>query len=196
MRIRYLFAGAFAVLCLLAAYAGLTSIEISPTNDKVLHFFTFFVLTVTFYWAIEAPRRFLLKIVFVACTLVLGVGSEFLQAALPNGRLFDPLDIAANLVGSMIALAICSWYHGRMLERKRRRKLEGYGLLGPGGEIGDLELGEGGSSGQESGQEIGVEDNRPKDVDDETGEAWDEIGGSEGGDADAGKATMSKAVAD
>ena len=35
-------------MCLLAAYAGLTSLEISPTNDKVLHFLTFFVLTVGF----------------------------------------------------------------------------------------------------------------------------------------------------
>ncbi|MCJ1421249.1 hypothetical protein MMC32_007611 [Xylographa parallela] len=190
MRIRYPFAGGFAALCLLAAYAGLTSVEISLTNDKVLHFLTFFVLTVTFYWAIEAPRRFLLKIVFVACTLILGVGSEFLQAALPNGRLPDPLDVAANLVGSMIALASCSWYHGRMLERKRRRKLEGYGLLGPGEEIGDLELGEGGGN----GQEIEVGNNRPEGEDDETGEAWDEIGGSEGGDADAGRATISKAM--
>ncbi|MCJ1322319.1 hypothetical protein MMC15_007667 [Xylographa vitiligo] len=191
MRIRYPFAGSFVALCLLAAYAGLTSLEISPRNDKVLHFLTFFVLTVTFYWAIEAPRRFLLKIVFIACTLVLGVGSEFLQAALPNGRHFDLLDLATNVVGSIIALAFCSWYHGRMLERKRRRKLEGYGLLVPGEGIGDLELGEG----EGSGQEIGVEDNRPEGEDDETGEAWDEIGGSEG-DADAGKTTISNAITD
>ena len=77
-----------------------------------------------------------------------------------------------------------------MLERKRRRKLEGYGLLGPGEEIGDLELGEGGGN----GQEIEVGNNRPEGEDDETGEAWDEIGGSEGGDADAGRATISKAM--
>ena len=66
-----------------------------------------------------------------------------------------------------------------MLERKRRRKLEGYGLMA-GAEDGDLELGEGGSS----EQELGIEDR----VDDEeTGEAWDEIGGSEGGEGDIGK---------
>ena len=92
----------------------------------------------------------------------------------------------------MIALALCSWYHGRMLERKRKRKLEGYGLLGHGEDIEDLELGEGGGS----GQEIGVEDSRPEGDDDETGEAWDEIGGSEGGEADPGKASMSKPIVD
>ncbi|MCJ1477100.1 hypothetical protein MMC13_005771 [Lambiella insularis] len=189
MRIRYPFAGGFVLLCLFAAYAGLATYETSPTNDKVLHFLTFFVLTITFYWAIEAPRRLLLKVVFLVCTIVLGVGSEFLQAIVPNGRIFDPLDIAANLIGSSLALALCTWYHGRMLERKRRRKLEGYGLLGPGEGDEDLELGEGGGSRQEIGVEDRIED------DDETGEAWDEIGGSEGGDVDAGKAGAVKASA-
>ena len=49
-----------------------------------------------------------------------------------------------------------------------------------GAEEGDLELGEGGSSGQELGIEDRVDD-------DETGEAWDEIGGSESGEVDIGK---------
>ena len=71
-----------------------------------------------------------------------------------------------------------------MLERKRKRKLEGYGLMA-GEEEGDLELGEGGSS----GQEIGITE-RTNDDDDETGEAWDEIGGSEGVESDTGKTTM------
>ena len=50
-----------------------------------------------------------------------------------------------------------------------------------GAEEGDLELGEGGSS----GQELGVEDSRDDDY--EIGEAWDEIGGSDGGEVDIGK---------
>lgn len=110
------------------------------------------------------------------------MGSEFLQALVPNGRAFDSLDIVANLTGSLLALCLCTWYHGRMLDRKRRRKLEGYGLMA-GGEEGDLELGEGGSS----EQELGISD-RVNNDDDETGEAWDEIGGSEGAESDIGKA--------
>ncbi|MCJ1251239.1 hypothetical protein MMC30_008470 [Trapelia coarctata] len=188
MRLRYPFAGAFCILCIIAGYAGLGSVDLSGTNDdKVLHFLAFFVLTITFYWAIEAPRRLLLKIVFLFCTIVLGVGSEFLQMVLSSGRRFDSLDIVANLAGSLLALSLCTWYHGRMLERKRKRKLEGYGLKA-GEEEGDLELGEGGSS----GQEIGITD-RIDAGDDETGEAWDEIGGSEGVESDAGK-TTTKAV--
>lgn len=146
----------------------------------------------TFYWAIEAPRRFLLKTAFSICTVLLSVGSEFAQAFLPNERSFDPIDIVANVVGSLLALTLCSWYHGRMLERKRRRKLEGRGLLNDEfEERDDLELGEGGAS----GQEIGLQE-RSGEGDEETAEAWDEIGGSEGGSEVAGHGAVAKAAKD
>lgn len=61
---------------------------------------------------------------------------------IPNGRVFDVYDIAANVAGSAVALAGCSWYHMRMLERKRLKR--GYGLVagGEGEELEeDLELG-------------------------------------------------------
>ncbi|KAI9747720.1 MAG: hypothetical protein M1815_003939 [Lichina confinis] len=57
-----------------------------------------------------------------------------------NGRVFDVLDIAANVVGSLAALALCSWYHRRMIERKRQARR--YQAV-PGD---DVELGEGTSS--------------------------------------------------
>lgn len=57
------------------------------------------------------------------CTGGLACGSEFVQGAIPNnGREFDPWDILANVVGSLAALAVCAWYHRRMLERKRANK--------------------------------------------------------------------------
>ncbi|KAI9757639.1 MAG: hypothetical protein M4579_003363 [Chaenotheca gracillima] len=65
---------------------------------------------------------------------------------LTNDRVFDPYDILANLVGSLCALGLCSWYHKRMLERKRQAK--NYQAV-PGEE--DLELGEAGLGPQESG---------------------------------------------
>ena len=100
------------------------------------------------------------------------MGSEVLQHLLPNGRSWDYVDVIANLMGELLALALCSWYHKRMLERKRQRKLQGYGLVH--GEDEDVELGES----SHSGQELGVV--REED-DDENGEAWDEIGGSDAG---------------
>lgn len=37
-------------------------------------------------------------------------------------REFDPFDILANLIGSTSALVLCTWYHKRMLERKRQSR--------------------------------------------------------------------------
>ncbi|KAK0713093.1 hypothetical protein B0T26DRAFT_716376 [Lasiosphaeria miniovina] len=143
MKIRLPFAGVFFLLLLLAGYAGLTTLQVDThINDKLLHLVTFFALTVAFYWIIDTNRRRTLNLTLVVCTLGLGVGSEFLQALAPLGRVFDILDLVANVVGSLVGLGLCSWYHKRMLERKRLRKH--YNAV-PGEDLGeeDLELGEG-----------------------------------------------------
>lgn len=165
MRIRYPFAGAFLLLTLLAAYLGLTAIHIPQLNDKVLHFVTFFLLTITFYWILDTTRRRVLHITLLVITFGLGLGSEVLQSLLPNGRNFDAIDIAANVVGSLGALGLCAMYHKRMFERKRRRK--GYGIVSQEGD--DLEM---------AGQEQGVVDAHADD------EAWDDMGGEESGDGE------------
>ena len=133
--------GVFFLLLLLAGYAGLTSLQLDTyINDKLLHIFTFFLLTVTFYWIIDTNRRRTLNLTLVVCTAGLGVGSEFLQGVLPNDRNFDFYDVFANVVGSLAGLGLCSWYHKRMLERKRSRKP--YNVV-PGEDMGeDIELGE------------------------------------------------------
>lgn len=152
MRIRLPFAGVFFLLLLLAGYAGLTSLQVGAyVNDKVLHTFTFFLLTVVFYWIVDTNRRRTLHFTLVVCTLCLGVGSEFLQGFLPNGRDFDFYDIVANLVGSLAGLGLCSMYHKRMLERKRSRKTYTAVPDGVEEEEDDIELGEGVVGAQESG---------------------------------------------
>ncbi|KAM7204290.1 hypothetical protein V8F20_003703 [Naviculisporaceae sp. PSN 640] len=147
MRIRLPFAGLFSLLLLIAGYAGLTSIQLDTlVNDKFLHLITFFLLTLVFYWIIDTNRRRTLNLTLVVCTLGLGVGSEILQALLPNGREFDLFDVVANVVGSLGGLGLCAWYHKRMLERKRLRKHHYDAVPGEDGEEGveeDLELGEG-----------------------------------------------------
>ncbi|KAG9250523.1 uncharacterized protein F5Z01DRAFT_677650 [Emericellopsis atlantica] len=145
MRIRLPFAAVFVVLLLAAAYAGLTKLQLGEyVNDKVLHFVTFFLLTVVFYWIVDTTRRRTLHMTLVVCTLILGVGSEFVQSFLPNDRDFDVYDILANVVGSLAALGLCALYHRRMLERKRQRKT--YNAV-PGDDEGDVELGEGHENG-------------------------------------------------
>ncbi|PBP19734.1 VanZ like family protein [Diplocarpon rosae] len=171
MRIRLPFAGAFLFLAATAAYVGLSSLHISTIfNDKVLHTLTFFILTTCFYWILDTSRRRTLHLTLVTCTLALGIGSEFLQGFLPNGRNFDFFDIVANLVGSLAAIGLSSWYHIRMLERKRLAKH--YQII-PGAEdhAHDLELGEGVGP-QESG-EIPGSARVPPTLDEEV-DHWDE----------------------
>lgn len=94
---------------------------------------------------------------------------------LQNGRRFDPYDIAANVIGSGAALALCSWYHKRMLERRRAAKT--YNLVpGEDGDA-DLELGENTYAGA---QETGVVASAGQSVTeqlnnwDENAEDWEE----------------------
>lgn len=115
-------------------------------------------------------------------TVGLGLGSEIVQTLLPNDRTFDPLDIGANMIGSLIALGLCTLYHKRMLDRRRRKK--GYGVV-PQQEAGgadDLELGEADGS---SSQENGVVE-----------EAWDEIGGEGSTEGEGGLTPSSTGVGD
>ncbi|KAL1614987.1 hypothetical protein UCDDS831_g07953 [Diplodia seriata] len=176
MRIRKAPAGAFVVICLLASAAGFGRSQLPQykQSDKVLHCVTFFLLTLCFYWIVETNRRRLIQMTLFICTLGLGIGSEIIQGLLPNDRNFDPFDILANIVGSVAAVLLSSWYHKRMLERKRRNK---HYQAVPGDDV-DVELGEnmrdGGDDGEAAGgQESGVVRDPAMTVEEEL-DNWDE----------------------
>lgn len=139
-------------------------------------------MTLTFYFILDTSRRRVLNLSLLVCTFTLGVGSEFVQGFLQNGREFDIYDVVANVVGSLGAVGLASWYHKRMLERRRKAK---YGILGAEGEE-DVELGEGGLTrreGNDDGQETGVVSRGDDELDnwDENAEdAWDEDDGGGG----------------
>jgi len=166
--------GAFLFLLATAGYAGLSSLQVDAViNDKVLHCIAFFSLTTCFYWILDTSRRRNLNLTLLICTGFLSVGSEILQGFLPNGRNFDFYDIVANVVGSLLALALSTWYHMRMLERKRLAK---HYQVVPGDEEADLELGEGVGA-QESGTTATATATLDEQVDnwDENAEdAWEE----------------------
>jgi hypothetical protein len=84
-----------------------------------------------------------------------------------NGRDFDPYDIAANVLGSAVAIGACQWYHKRMLERKRQAR--SYNLV-PGDEE-DVELGEGVGAHEE--QESGVTGTQVQTLEEQV-DNWDE----------------------
>lgn len=79
------YAVAFAVLLLLAAYLGLApqTIPSYKQSDKVLHFVTFLLITLAFYWILETSRRRALNITLFVCPVSLGIGSEIIQGLLP-----------------------------------------------------------------------------------------------------------------
>ncbi|RMZ70492.1 hypothetical protein GMOD_00000592 [Pyrenophora seminiperda CCB06] len=166
MRIRKPFAGAFLGLIFISSAAGFSppdyKIPSYKQSDKALHFIAFFLLTLCFYWILETSRRKVLQLTFTVCTIGLGVASEVVQGLLPIHRDFDYYDIVANVLGSLVALGACNWYHKRMLERKRAAR--GYTAVA-GDEERDIELGE-----HAQGQESGLV--RPT-VDDEL-DRWDE----------------------
>ncbi|KEQ97228.1 hypothetical protein AUEXF2481DRAFT_37759 [Aureobasidium subglaciale EXF-2481] len=175
MRIRKPFAAAFVVLLFIAASLGLAPNQLPQykQSDKVLHFVTFFLITFCFYWIIETNRRRVIHFTLVACTVALSIGSEVVQGLLPNGREFDPYDILANVVGSLLALLACSWYHKRMLER--RRAARNYQIVP--GEEQDIELGDN-TTDQENGVLPSSEQpaNITEELDnwDENAEDWDD----------------------
>lgn len=107
-----------------------------------------------------------------------------------NGRDFDPYDILANVIGSMGAIGASTWYHKRMLDRKRQAKYD----VVPGEDVEhDVELGEG-----SGGQETGITHDNPRtqtleeEVDnwDENAEDWeeDDVAGAAGKAAGDSKA--------
>ncbi|KAN0070489.1 hypothetical protein V8E54_011358 [Elaphomyces granulatus] len=174
MRIRYPFAGAFVLLFIFAGYLGLLPHSSLPDhlrpNDKVLHLVTFFLLSLIFYWIPDTTRRRTLQMTILVCTLVLGIGSEIVQALLPNGRSFDPFDVLANLVGSLGAVGLCSWYHRRMLDRRRKAR---FGALADGAED-DVELGIGtGDNAAHDGAALGSHETGVMTLEQEV-ENWDE----------------------
>jgi hypothetical protein len=97
--------GAFVLLCLICAYSGLAALPPIPYSDyhsdKVLHFVSFFFITVriksnlvrnarglrssqaSFYFILDTTRKRVLHLSLIVCTLTLGVGSEILQALIP-----------------------------------------------------------------------------------------------------------------
>jgi len=218
MRIRLPFAIAFFLLLLFSSSAGLlphSSLPktpeaakkyIPPQSDKALHFVSFFALSSTFYFIIDTARRRVLHLTLFVCTLCLGVGSEVAQGALPNGREFDPWDVLANVLGSLVGIMLCSVYHKRAAERRRRAKYST--LVGEGVEGEDLELGDGPGVEDElgrtpDGQETGVVSTAPthRSVEEELSnwdenvpdDDWDEEDDTAGKDAKMTPATSSAA---
>lgn len=76
---------AFVSLLLIAASLGLAPDRLPQykQSDKVLHFLTFLLITLCFYWILETTRRRLIHLTLLICTAGLSIGSEVVQGLLP-----------------------------------------------------------------------------------------------------------------
>jgi hypothetical protein len=72
---------AFAALIVGSTYLGFADVHLK--HDKILHTVAFLLLSVVFYWIIDTSRKRCINLTLITCTLLGGVGSEFLQALLP-----------------------------------------------------------------------------------------------------------------
>ena len=178
------------MLLLLSAYIGLLPHDkpkpkdgahppSSLPSDKLLHLGNFFLISIAFYWIVDTSRRRTLHLTIVVCTIVLGIGSEILQALLPNDRSFDPFDVLANVVGSLVAVGLCTWYHKRMLDRRRKARFGA--LLDGAGEDVELGLNSAEGEGEPIPQESGVTATRSLEQevdnwDENAVDNWDEEG--------------------
>jgi VanZ family protein len=80
--------------------------EITPAiSDKLMHFGAYFSLMIWF--AGLYPRAKHLPI--AGALLFLGAALDVLQGTLTTTRSFELLDIAADAVGILVALALASW---------------------------------------------------------------------------------------
>ncbi|KAI8048779.1 uncharacterized protein B0P05DRAFT_339067 [Gilbertella persicaria] len=113
---------ALSLFLILMGILGFAPIHLSEqVNDKILHFFIFFILAVFLYflWNLSVKRNLILA---TSSLLVLAIGSEFIQGLLPY-RSFDIYDIIANLLGGITGICLSSltdYLINRHRENKRR----------------------------------------------------------------------------
>ncbi|ODV87054.1 hypothetical protein CANARDRAFT_188575, partial [[Candida] arabinofermentans NRRL YB-2248] len=112
---------AFLFSLVLAAYLGFANISLP--HDKLIHFAMFFVMSFLFYWILEfKSQRIIRNCSFIICTIVGGIGSEFIQHVVAPERTFDWYDIVANVAGSIVAIVSSSYYHACTVRNKRTKR--------------------------------------------------------------------------
>lgn len=101
----------------LAAYLGFALVHLP--HDKIIHFTTFFILTLEFYWLWKLPTKYVRLLTVTVCTLMASVVSEMVQGMINPSRVYDVGDIYANIAGSFSAI-IVSEVVGLFTKREKR----------------------------------------------------------------------------
>ncbi|MFG6110620.1 VanZ family protein [Stenotrophomonas nematodicola] len=78
-------------------------LDLPPNSDKVEHFLAYFVLAGS---AVQIYRTRAALLWAAAGLVGLGIGIEFLQAALTDNRMADAMDALANSIGVLAGMAL------------------------------------------------------------------------------------------
>lgn len=104
------------ILATLTPLDGIPPIDIGfDFIDKIIHLIIFLVLTILSYFAYPNFNRW----INLAWLVLFGLIIEILQHALPTGRSFDWYDWIFDILGVIIAFAIC-YYTGLLNYIKKK----------------------------------------------------------------------------
>ncbi|MDT0554005.1 VanZ family protein [Urechidicola vernalis] len=105
-RNRYAIAASFTLLIIYLSLAPTSNaIDVIDVSDKTLHTFAYFVLALSWIFAIKSSHAFLKQKMSIGFfVLVLSILLELLQGSLTDYRTADYLDIVANTIGIIIAI--------------------------------------------------------------------------------------------
>lgn len=83
-------------------------------------------MSLLFYWILESKYTWLARnSSFLICTIIGGIGSEYVQHYISPFRTFDYYDILVNVCGSLTAIIISDIYRIFFLKSKDEDELQG-----------------------------------------------------------------------
>ena len=105
-RNRYAIAASFTLLIIYLSLAPTSNaIDVIDVSDKALHAFAYFVLALSWIFAIKSSHVLLRQKMSIGIlVLLLSILLEILQGSLTEYRTADYLDIIANTVGIIFAI--------------------------------------------------------------------------------------------
>ncbi|KAI5962194.1 uncharacterized protein KGF55_003270 [Candida pseudojiufengensis] len=109
---------------------GFSSIQI--IHDKIVHFITFGILTIEFYFIFDTQYKSLKLIrylTFTICTIGGGIISEIIQHFVNQKRIFDPIDIVCNVLGSLLGLILSVLYQNYRKGIAKKERLRYHKLM-------------------------------------------------------------------
>ena len=115
---------AFVISLIVAGYLGFALIELT-NHDKLLHFLTFLVLTVEFYFIFDTNHKSLKTLRYITllvCTFAGSILLEVIQSLVNTTRVFDSMDIVYNVVGSFLGVILSSSYDVWAVKRQKKNR--------------------------------------------------------------------------